>query len=133
MIISPRNSYHSFSGSRLWDHTMSTMEKILTLNKWSYIFKLHCFCGVSPLRTKLWWAPILQSIHYSVNTNNLNTHNQRTLLSLNSITSCWLYKIVRQFHSKGEANPEWGYNCHYLNNFNMQTKLMIYSFPGTWL
>ena len=133
MIISLQISYRSFSGSRLWDHTMSTMEKILTLNKWSYIFKLHCFYAFSPIRIKLWWAPILQSIHYSVNTNDLNTHNQRSFLSSLSITSYHLYQIISLFYSTGEASPEWDYNCHYLSNFNMQTKLMIYSFPGTWL
>ena len=133
MIISLQNSYHSFSGSRLWDHTMSTMEKILTLNKWSYICKLQWFCAFSPISIKLWWAPILQSIHYSVNTNNLNTHNQRSFLSSLSITSYHLYQIIRLFHSTGEASPKWDYNYHYFDNFNMQTKLMIYSFPGTWL
>ena len=87
MIISPWKSYRSIPGSRLWDHTMLPMERILTLNKWSYIFKLHHFCGFSPVRFPLWWALILSSIHYLVNSNNLDNHSQITLSSLNSITS----------------------------------------------
>ena len=87
MIISPQNSYRFIPGSRLWDHTMSTMERILTLNKWSYIFKLHLFHGFSATRIKLRWALILSWIHFSVNTNNLKIQNQITLSLLISITS----------------------------------------------
>ena len=97
MIISPWKSYRSIPGSRLWDHTMLPMERILTLNKWSYIFKLHHFCGFSPVRFPLWWALILSSIHYLVNSNNLDNHSQITLSSLNSITSYDLKWIWRKF------------------------------------
>ena len=96
MIISPWKSYRFIPGSRLWDHTMLHMERILTLNKWSYIFKLHHFCGFSPIRFPLWWALILSSIHYLVNSNNLDNHSQITLSSLNSITSYDLKWIWRK-------------------------------------
>ena len=97
MIISPQSTYHFIPGSRLWDHTMLSMARILTLNKWSYIFKLHCFCEFSPIRFPLWWALILSSIHYSVNSNNLDNLSQITLSSWNSITSYDFYWLWRKF------------------------------------